>query len=526
VSESAQPGATDWRRTSPRGLLVGAIVNLRQMLVAMVAVAFGTQSLGLIFLAPMVAAMFGLTVLFSWIAWRHFRYRLGETDIRVERGLFSRTARSVPYERIQDVSLVQSLVPRLFGMVEVKFETGAGGKDEARIRFVTTAEAEALREAVRARKSGEPVPAGEAAAPAEEQSRPLFAMDLKRLLTFGLFEFSLVVFAVLGGVAQQFEFMLPFDIWDFDQWFRLLAGPSHRFAELGVAAQAIGAALALAALALLGLVTGVGRTVLRDWGFRLDDTPKGLRRRRGLLTRTDAVMPIHRVQALKVTTGIVRRRFGWHGLEVVSLATDAKSRSQVVVPFAHMSEIAPVIRVAGFDLPDGMTHWHRPSPRYRLDRALIGGLLPGLLAVALLAVHPLLPEATGPGPLVVAGGLGLVAAFLAVRQHFLSRHDRHAIDGERLYVRRGWLAPRHDIASRVKLQSVEIAQGPLARRRGYADVHFGVAGGTLALHGIPLGDAWLIREGVLASIAAVDFSRLRGWSISRRRAGRSTPDGA
>ena len=53
-------------------------------------------------------------------------------------------------------------------------------------------------------------------------------------------------------------------------------------------------------------------SVLRDYGFRLEETPKGLRRRRGLLTRTDTVMPIHRVQALKVTTRIFRRRFGWH----------------------------------------------------------------------------------------------------------------------------------------------------------------------------------------------------------------------
>jgi putative membrane protein len=117
--------------------------------------------------------------LFSWIAWRHFRYRVGDSDIRVERGLFSRTARSVPYERIQDVSLEQALVPRLFGMVEVKFETGAGGKDEMRIRYVTEREADALRETVRARKSGEVAGApGEAAPPAEEPARTLFAMDL------------------------------------------------------------------------------------------------------------------------------------------------------------------------------------------------------------------------------------------------------------------------------------------------------------------------------------------------------------
>jgi len=250
--------------------------------------------------------------------------------------------------------------------------------------------------------------------------------------------------------------------------------------------------------------------VLRDYGFLLEDTPKGLRRRRGLLTRTDVVMPVHRVQALNVTTRLLRRHFGWHALEVVSLGQDVKSGSQVVVPFAQMSEIVPVIRVAGFDLPDGDTHWHRANPHYRFDRALVGALPLGLAAVVQLVLLPLWPAQVGGWPLVAALGFAAAALFVATREHFLSRYDRHALDGQRLYLRHGWLAPRLAIASRVKLQSVEIAQGPIARRRGYASLRFGVAGGTFEFGGVPLADARLIRDGVLHSIAKVDFSRLPG----------------
>jgi putative membrane protein len=514
VTGEATVALEEWRRTSPRSFVVGAIMSLRNAAFPALAALIGTGAwkTGLVAIVPAAAALLGFTALFAWIAWRHFRYRLGDSDIRVERGLFSRTARSVPYERIQDVSLEQALVPRLFGMVQVKFETGAGGKDELVIRYVTAQEGDALRETVRARKSGEAavVSAGKAAPPVEDSSRRLFAMDLRRLATFGLFEFSLVAFALIGGALQQFDFVLGFDIWNFRAWIDLLAGPGHWLQDLGIAAQAIGVALALFVLGLVGLLTGLGRTVLRDYGFLLEETPKGLRRRRGLLTRTDTVMPVHRVQALKVTTRILRRRFGWHALEVVSLASDAKSGSQVVVPFAQMREIAPVIRVAGFDLPDGITHWHRPSPRYRRDRALLGALPFALASALQLAVGPWLPDEAGAWYLLVAAGLGTVAALLAARQLFLSRHDRHAIDGERIYLRHGWLAPRLDIASRVKLQSIEIAQGPIARRRGYADLVFGVAGGTLAMGGVPLEDARLIRDGVLHSITRVDFSRLPG----------------
>ena len=82
------------------------------------------------------------------------------------------------------------------------------------------------------------------------------------------------------------------------------------------------------------------------------------------------------------------------------------------------------------------------------------------------------------------------------------------MDERQVYASHGWLAPRVDVANRIKLQSVELAQGPLARRGGYATVHLGLAGGTMAFHAVPLAEARRIRESVLESIVRLDFSRL------------------
>lgn len=516
MNQAAATTPEEWRRTSWTGFLVRGIVALRHSVLPLIAAMAGTGAWreGWYFVLPAVGLACALTFGFAWLGWRHFRYRLGESDIRVERGLLSRTARSVPYERIQDVSVEQALVARLFGMVEVSFETGAGGKDELKIAYVSEAEGEALREAVRARQGGDRVATAERGDTTEPEARTLFVMDSRRLLTFGLFEFSLVVFAVLGGALQQLEFLLPIDFWNFEAWFRLLAGPGHQLAGLGLAAQAVGAVLALSALAVVGFATGVARTVLRDYGFRLEETPKGLRRRRGLLTRTDVVMPLHRVQALKVTTGILRRRFGWYGLSAVSLAQDAKSESHVVVPFAQMEEIAPVVATTGFSLPGATAEWRGASARQRTDSMMLVALPFALLAAAVPAVLATIgaqvQELPTGLPVLAAAGLAALGGFLTLREWFLWRHRRHAIDARQLFVREGWLAPRLDVASRVKLQSVEIAQGPLARRRGYANLRFGVAGGSLQMHGVPLASARAIRAAVLDSIAAVDFSRLPG----------------
>jgi putative membrane protein len=51
------------------------------------------------------------------------------------------------------------------------------------------------------------------------------------------------------------------------------------------------------AILALGLAAGLLRTFARDWDFLLERTGRGFRRRRGLFTRTDVVMPVHRVPA-------------------------------------------------------------------------------------------------------------------------------------------------------------------------------------------------------------------------------------
>ena len=97
---------------------------------------------------------------------------------------------------------------------------------------------------------------------------------------------------------------------------------------------------------------------------------------------------------------------------------------------------------------------------------------------------------------------------MALQEYLAWRWGRHAIDAGQLYTRRGWFAPDVAIASRGKLQSVEIVRNPLARMRGYADLRFGLAGGRLRIRGLPLVEARQIRDAVLDSMTEQDFSEI------------------
>lgn len=496
------------RRTAPTSVVIGALGSVQNAILPALAIAFsgigGSGRFGVAIAVAAAAIVIGTGL--AYLGWRRLTYVVGEADIRVESGIISRAARSVPYERIQDVSLAEPLLARVFGLVAVKFETGAGGSEDITLAYVTTAEGSRLRQLVRERRDEEAVAKAAAlaalAAPAPSEQpagQVLFQMSPQRLITFGLFEFSLAVFAVLLGLLQYADNFVDISLWDARVWERWLSEQSTWVARIGPAAQVVGAIAAVFVLVVIGFATGLLRTITRDWGFVLERTARGFRRRRGLFTRTDVVMPVHRVQALAITTGPLRYRFGWRSLSFVSLASDNESASHAVAPFAQIEEIAPIASAAGFYLPDEATGWQRSSIAYRTDKAIGAALLFVVVAGVLALFAPM-------GWFLIPLGAALVAAALSLYEWELRR--RHAIDDSQIFAMHGLLAPQLQIATRLKLHSVEIAQGPLARLRGYATLHLGLGGGEMAIRGLPLARARELRAKILTTITATDFAHI------------------
>lgn len=507
-SQEAEPQPRP-RHTSPMSVLVGMLQSVQNAIIPLLIITFGSAGVGLLIALPVGIAIIAIGTFFSYLRWKRLTYTIGPQDIRVESGVLSRAARSVPYERIQDVSLEQKFLPRLLGLVEVKFETGAGGGEDIALAFLSEEAGEDLRRLVRERIDAQ----GDASSSSEAKSvraeepegEVLFAMGPRRLFVFGLFEFSLAVFAVLGGVLQYADSFIDFEIWDPELWLGLVEEQTGTIAALGPDAQILSAILGIIALLFVGSATGMVRVFTREWGFLLERTARGFRRRRGLFTRTDVVMPIHRVQAVRIGTRMIRYRFGWHSLEFVSLAQDAGSSSHVVAPFAKMDEIARIVEAAGFRLPGGETDWHHASKKYRNDSML----LDSLFFVVLAAIVGTVAQQLAPDWTALAVGLLLaLAGFFAIANYYAWQFKRHALDESQIMARSGLLSPQSQIATRLKLHSVEIAQGPLARLRGYATLHLGLAGGEFSIPGVPLERAREVRRKVLETIAATDFSQI------------------
>ena len=488
----------DWQRLHPATLAL-AIVKLGprslNFLPAVAALGFTGNW---IWIVPAIGAFLLISLATAWFQWLRFRFLVGDDEVVIESGVLSRQHRTIPFDRIQDVSIEQGLVARALGIAKVGFETGAGGKEnDASLDAIALDSAQALRTTIRAHRSGEtaaPVAADAAEVAPVAEDRLLFALTPRQLLLAGLFNFSLAALAVVGAGMQFFDGLLPFDFnvfdprdwidiaedYGLDQW--LLA---HRWIA------GIGAALSLL---FIGFASGIATMVFANWDFRLTREPRALRRTRGLTTRTDVAVPVKRVQAAILVTGWLRQRFGWHELRLQSLASDGgKENDHQVVPFGKLAEIDPVLAEVAIRRPDAGQSWQH-SHRIVALGPIVGALCAAV--VGGVALH--LGNAVG--------WLGLVAApLIALIAFWGARLHRWADMDAQVAIRRGAWKPKTTLLPHASVQSVDLKSDFILRPLGLATLVFGVPGGSsLATHeipAIPLAAALDLRTRILAARA-------------------------
>jgi putative membrane protein len=467
------PTVGEAERLHPLFLLTGIGGKLRGLFGAYAAIIY-LAAQGRLRLALIGAAA---VLLFSGIGlflyWKRFAFRVGTSEIRIDSGIFNRTHRSIPFDRVQDVDIVQGPVMRLLGLATVKFETGgsaAGGQDEGVLQAIALDRAEQLRALVRAHRSG---PAAATETEAQAEPVPVYAMSLGRLLTAGLFNFSLAIFAGLIGLTQTFGDLVGFDPLNRRFWSSLL-NADHPVAQFLLAHRFASIIVGLLSLVLVGIATGIIRTALRDYGFRLDRSETGLRRRRGLLTKTDVTLPVRRAQAAIVASGPIRERLGWRELKLQSLARDEGSGDHVLAPLAREAEIGHILSELGWRPLDRTIGWSAVS------RAYVWSFAAFLLPFAMIALVGI-----KLAPWTALAVLALLALPMAARA-FEWRRMGYALDGDRLLIRRGWWRRRTLVLPVRRIQSIDLSRSFVSRWLGIASLQFGVAGGSgFSLHSIP-----------------------------------------
>jgi putative membrane protein len=456
-------------------------------------------------LAVLVAArrqfwllVLGALVLLAWstLEWLRRTYELEGGALRLEEGVLARKLRAVPFDRIQQVDLVRKPLHRLLGVASLRVETAGGGTAaEVDLDVVTLEEARTLRASLLRAKAqvtgarGGAVgtgadtagpPAGQVAtgqpdawadAEAPRAERVLLRLSLGEVMLAGITgSRAAAALVILGPISQATDWFPGLTDWLFARFDPEAVTPTTPAAFAAVAV--------LAAVVWLGLAAA--SSIVTDYGFTLARAGNDLVVRRGLLERREAVLPLGRLQVVRVEESLLRRALGLASIRIQSAGRTGggdQTASRLAIPVLQRVQVNRVLE----ELLPGAA----PVPRLLLPppaarrRAVTRSVLTATVFIA--AVGLSLWWLTSLGVLAVPAALAVLALpVLAVAVTIglaAYRSLGHA-------TREGFLYARVGVAIRVttavpvaKAQSGSARTTPFQRRAGLATLHVDVAGG-------------------------------------------------
>jgi putative membrane protein len=207
------------------------------------------------------------------LRWSRFSFSVGEREIRIDSGLLNRSHRSLPFDRIQDVTIEQDPLWRALNLARVRFETGGSagaGEDDGALAAIPLQRAAAIRDLVRASRAlaqparRRPTSGGRCAG---IRHGPETRAAVRRLqFLAGRPRWSRRLTQTVGGPMG----IDPFDR-DFWEGLFLPGTPIGNF----VAASSRGPSLPARSFSFSSDSGPASSTLLRDYGFRLDRTAAG-----------------------------------------------------------------------------------------------------------------------------------------------------------------------------------------------------------------------------------------------------------
>lgn len=424
----------------------------------------------------------GGLVLYSLLLYLTYRFRIEDDAIVIRSGVLQRTVRNIPFGRIHNVALHQTLLHRLAGVAEVRLESAGGMKPEAEMRVLTLADAQALEAIVRGQAD-----AADAHSP-EAGARILLQLPTPEVLRLGLISNRgmLVVAALFGLLAQTgegFGTMIEGST-------RMLMGWA-REQHLDTVGTAVGALALFVLAALVMQVLSVVLALLQFHGFTLSEEGQRLGSARGLLTHMRTSLPRHRIQAWSLRETLLHRWFGRQSLRVdpanPPIGSDDRALRDLA-PVARPETVTALVRhlLPGANWPP--QHWQRLHPRAWRRQFTLPALLTVAASVGLAWKEGL------PGLYLL-----LLLPVWLLRARIWARHAGYTFESGLVAVREGWLDRRWRFAEVRKLQAVKLSRSPLDRWHGMATLWLDTAGANafdmpLRVRYLPLDAALALRD--------------------------------
>ncbi|WP_420176027.1 PH domain-containing protein [Luteococcus sp. OSA5] len=355
-----------------------------------------------------------VTAIFGYFSWRFTRFVVDDHQVRIEHNFIQHNSDKVPFTKIQSVDVVQPFAARLLGLAQLRIDVGAGaGKT---IEYLNRDRAYQMRDYLVARAHGRQVTVAESAAgratadvmhDLAADEHVLVTVPSQRLVLATLLSSSFLITLILSlaGIAGI-------------AWF-----------------ENFGALVGVIPL-VTGLISMIGRDVIKQWNYSLVRSGQALKVTRGMTSLVSQTLPTNRIQGLQITQHQLWRPFGLYRVRMDVLgygSEDAEDgASDILLPAGSWQEVELAIDAV----------W----PGFRLSDVELTGV-----DRKVRRIHP-----------------------------FIWKSYRWGRTDDVIVGCNGGFVHETKIVHHARAQSVHLKQGPLQRRLGLADVQVDTTAGILS----------------------------------------------
>ena len=398
----------------------------------------------------------------SLVNYFFFRFRVTAEEIQVNTGIFSRKQISLPMAKIQAVQIQQNWLQKLLNLSALTFDSPGTEKIELTIQL-NKVDALSLMEYVMQKTKVE--------ASVDNKEEVISKLSTKDLFLIGLSSNHFETLLILIGLFFSFLNNIKDVLVSYNE--NILEDSTNRIIDSGVLLVAIG----LLGLFILSVCVSLIRSSLMYLNFTLLKTRQGFNINKGLITSSQQLIPIKKIQFLSWNTNWLRKIMSMYLFEFHTIgAKQVKNNQKVKVPVTSEMVLHKLIDSYALNIPTEFSNNLKINRSYVIRNTVFVGILPALLfSIPLYVFTQEKAFLIFLLPIYVL----LYATLYFIKFQFSWNKDIIRINS-------GVLGRRTVLLKWEKIQSVKISQSLFQQRKNLANLVINTAGGVLTAPYIPL----------------------------------------
>lgn len=426
-----------------------------------------------------------LGAIYSILAFFKYYFFLKPEKLVVRKGVFKRSLLEIPFDRIQSINFEQNLIHRLFKVVKLNMDTAGSATNELELYALDHDKAKQLSEHIlNSRKS---IKAGtlEKTAAGENESKPVFSLNLFQLLKVGVTENHIRS----GGIIIFFFFYIYDSLEDIGVD---LIEQGEQYMPL---AKQLAQSLAIVVFfiiffSVVAFMISLVRTFLRYYDLKMLRKSRGFVVTSGLLNKKERAARDIKIQVINSSQNLLQKLAGLYELVLKQASSaevsDIKSIKVVGLSKNNVAEIEKYVLKSKYremeELPVKGVNF------YFLFRRLYYW---SLLFIPLLALSLYFKRFDSLIYLGILFALAIFGSFLAYRK------KKYAIGKSVMRIEGGVFGHSSNLMELFKIQSIRISESLFQRRRKLASIVFYTASGSVRIPDISKAEALNINNRLL-----------------------------